>query len=201
MVVRQAILFATGLGVGAVVAAASRLPKPLFAILAAVLFVVVGLAFENPAIATLVAIFVSVVLACAIVDARRRIIPNNLVYPSLLLLGTGIVVLAVADEGVSPMGAAAGLLAYGGGMFVVAIVSPRAMGMGDVKLAALIGLVLGALGTRYLTVGALTGLLAGGIGGALALVRGGSAHQTIPFGPYLAGGAILSALAAPHIAA
>ena len=79
----------------------------------------------------------------ALIDLRHRIIPNRLTYPALVLFAV-VVVLALGDRRRrgSRASAAIGLLLYGGILFVVAVVS-RGMGMGDVKLAALIGLVLG----------------------------------------------------------
>jgi leader peptidase (prepilin peptidase)/N-methyltransferase len=73
------------------------------------------------------------------------------------------------------------------------------MGMGDVKLAALIGLVLGALGWRYVGVAAMLGVLAGGLGAVVALARGARRKDTMPFGPYMAAAAVLAALFAPHL--
>jgi leader peptidase (prepilin peptidase)/N-methyltransferase len=98
------------------------------------------------------------------------------------------------------VGAVIGFLAYGGALLLVAIVSPGGMGMGDVKLAALIGLVLGALGLRYVAVAAGIGILAGGLGAVVVLVfTRASRKQAIPFGPYLAAGAVVSAFLAPPI--
>jgi leader peptidase (prepilin peptidase)/N-methyltransferase len=70
-----------------------------------------------------------------------------------------------------------------------------------VKLAALIGLVLGSLGLRYVAVAAGLGILAGGVGGivAMAVLRYGR-KQTIPFGPYLAAGGVGAALFGAPIA-
>jgi leader peptidase (prepilin peptidase)/N-methyltransferase len=75
------------------------------------------------------------------------------------------------------------------------------MGMGDVKLAGLIGLVLGSLGLRFVAVAAGLGFLAGGVGALIALVLPGCGRRSqIPFGPYLAAGAIVAALAAEPVA-
>ena len=71
--------------------------------------------------------------------------------------------------------------------------------MGDVKLAALIGLVLGSLGLRYVTVAAGVGILLGGVGAIVALIAGASRKQAIPFGPFLAAGALVAAFLAPQI--
>jgi leader peptidase (prepilin peptidase)/N-methyltransferase len=74
------------------------------------------------------------------------------------------------------------------------------MGMGDVKLAALIGLVLGALGLEYVAVAAGLGILLGGVGAIVALLRGAGRKQALPFGPFLAAGAVLATFAGPQIA-
>ena len=66
--------------------------------------------------------------------------------------------------------------------------------MGDVKLAALIGSVLGALGLRYVAVAAGVAIVLGGIGGVVALLAGRGRKGAIPFGPYLAAGAAVAAL-------
>ena len=86
----------------------------------------------------------------------------------------------------------AGFLLYGGALFCVALIS-RGMGMGDVKLAALIGLVLGSLGLRYVGVAAGSAIVLGGIAGVVALVLGKGRKAAIPFGPSLAAGAVVSA--------
>ena len=70
--------------------------------------------------------------------------------------------------------------------------------MGDVKLAALIGLVLGSLGLSYVAVAAGAAILAGGLGAVAVLAMGGR-RRTIPFGPYLAVGAAVAAFAGPQL--
>jgi leader peptidase (prepilin peptidase)/N-methyltransferase len=140
-------------------------------------------------------------VAAALIDARNRIIPNRLTYPALGLFSVGVAVVWATGGDVDPLRAVLALLAYGGGLFVLALLSPGGMGMGDVKLAALVGLVLGALGWSHVGVAVLMAVLAGGVGALLALARGRGRKDAIPFGPYLAGGAVVSALAAPQVAA
>ena len=82
----------------------------------------------------------------------------------------------------------------------MALITPQGMGMGDVKLAGLIGLVLGALAWRSVVVGAVMGFLLGGLGAVVALLLGRRRKDTIPFGPYLAAGAVVAALFAVPIA-
>ena len=177
-------------------------PRYVFLELAtAALFAGAALRFHATYTAALLALFFAVMLAVAVIDAELRIVPNRIVYPSLIAFSGLVVVGAFVGDHLSLAGAALGLLAYGGGLLLVAIVSPGGMGMGDVKLAALIGLVLGALGLRYVAVAAAAAIFAGGVGAiALLIVTRASRKQAIPFGPYLAAGAVLAAFLAPRIA-
>ena len=86
-------------------------------------------------------------------------------------------------------------------MFLVALAVPGGMGMGDVKLAALIGLVLGSLGLSLVGVAAFLGIVGGGIAAlvAMAVLRWGRKRQ-MPFGPFLAAGGVLAALVGAQVA-
>jgi leader peptidase (prepilin peptidase) / N-methyltransferase len=177
-------------------------PRYLFLELAtAALFAGAALRFHATYTAALLALFFAVMLAVAVIDVEVRIVPNRIVYPSLVVFGALVAVGALVGDRLDLAGAGLGLLAYGGGLLLVAIISPGGMGMGDVKLAGLIGLVLGALGLRYVAVAAAAAILAGGLGAiALIVVTRASRKQAIPFGPYLAGGAVVAAFLAPRIA-
>jgi leader peptidase (prepilin peptidase) / N-methyltransferase len=120
-------------------------------------------------------------------------------YPSLILFPVLIVLAWLIDGAVDPARAGIGLALYGGILFVVAVIS-RGMGMGDVKLAALIGVVLGALGLRFVGVAAGAAIVLGGLGGLIALAMGRGRKSAIPFGPYLAVGAIVAGLWGGEIA-
>ncbi len=104
------------------------------------------------------------------------------------------------DGGTDPVRALIGALLYGGGLLIVALVS-RGMGMGDVKLALVIGVVLGALGLRFVGVAAAFAILFGGIGGIVALIVGRNRKAMIPFGPYMAAGAVVAVFWGERIAA
>lgn len=177
-------------------ASAPRATYVALSLATAASFFVSALGFRRTTIAVVVGAFSGVMLLCGLVDVRHRIVPNRVVYPSLLAFGAAIALLGLAHQGVSLSTAALGCLAYGGALLGVALLAPSAMGMGDVKLAALIGLVLGGLGWRYVAVAAVAGTLSGGVAAAVVLATGGRPGQTMPFGPYLAAGAILSALLA-----
>jgi len=172
---------------------------PLVEALTGALFVGAAVVFHRLAVAIVVAPFLGLMVAVAFIDARHRVIPNRITYPSLILFAAALLGVALAVGGVSLATAGLGLLAFAGVLFVIAFLVPTGLGMGDVKLAALIGLVLGALGWRYVGVAAMLGVLAGGLGAVVALARGAARKDTMPFGPYMAAGAILAALFAPQL--
>ena len=173
---------------------------PLLELATAALVVLAAIRYRDPWQAVLVAGLLALMPGIALIDLRHRIIPNRLTYPALLLFLAIAVLAWLIGDAVDPARALIGLLLYGGILFLVAIVS-RGMGMGDVKLAALIGLVLGSLGLRYVGVAAAGAIVLGGIGGLLALAMGQSRKSAIPFGPYLAAGAVVAGLWGEPIAA
>jgi leader peptidase (prepilin peptidase) / N-methyltransferase len=173
---------------------------PLIELATAALFVAAALRFRGIYVSAIMGPFLGVLLAVALIDAEHRIVPNAVVYPSLILFSAAVLVGAVLGRGLSLSGAGLGLLLFGIGTLAVALVRPGGLGMGDVKLAALMGLVLGSLGLRFVAVAAGLGILLGGIGGLAALAAGHSRKSTIPFGPYLAAGAIAAAFVGGAIA-
>jgi len=173
---------------------------PATEVATAALFAGAAAVFDHLLTASMVALFLGLLVAVSVIDARFKIIPNRIVYPAYPVFAAVVVAGALAGIGLSAATAGIGLAAYGGGLLVVALIAPKGMGMGDVKLAGLIGLVLGSLGMSYVAVAAGAAILAGGLGSmaVLALGKGGRRTQ-IPFGPYLALGAALAALWAPQI--
>ena len=166
---------------------------PILELATAALVVLAAIRYPNPWQAVLVSGLLALMPGIALIDLRHRIIPNRLTYPALLLFAL-ITLLAWLVGGAADLaGAGLGLLLYGGILFVVAAVS-RGMGMGDVKLAAVIGLVLGALGLRSVGVAAGAAIVLGGLGGLVALAMGKGRKSAIPFGPYLAAGAVVAGL-------
>jgi leader peptidase (prepilin peptidase)/N-methyltransferase len=165
------------------------------------LFAAVAARFANVFTVVVLAAFLAVMLAVALIDAEYRIVPNRIVYPSLLAFPIVLAGGLLSGQDVSLLRAAIGFVAYGGALLVVAVLSPGGMGMGDVKLAALIGLVLGAFGLSYVAVAAAAAILAGGLGAlGLLVFAHASRKRAIPFGPYLAAGAVVAAFLAPQVA-
>jgi len=173
---------------------------PLLELATAGVVVLAAIRHLDPWRAALVAGLLALMPAAALIDLRHRIIPNRLTYPALLLFPVVLGLAWISGAAVDPVRGLFGLLLYGGVLFLVAVVS-RGMGMGDVKLAALIGLVLGSLGLRYVGVAAGAAIVLGGVGGLVALAMGRSRKSAIPFGPYLATGAIVAGLWGGPIAA
>jgi leader peptidase (prepilin peptidase)/N-methyltransferase len=150
----------------------------------AVLAVVAFARFGLTAHAVLVALVAGVLVLLALVDVEERRIPNRIVLPATLATLAAQVAMS---PGRSAEWVAAGL---GAALFLLLplLVSPNAVGMGDVKLALLLGAALGWSVAPAL----LIGLLAASVAGlALIALHGWSARKaTIPLGPFLAIGGL-----------
>jgi leader peptidase (prepilin peptidase) / N-methyltransferase len=134
--------------------------------------------------------FVLLLVPVTVIDIDFRVIPNK-----LMLVGTvaALAILALTRPGDIPEHLIAAVAA-GGFLLVAAIAYPAGMGMGDVKLAFVMGLFLG----REIGVALLAGLLAGSIVGMAIMARKGVAagrKTAIPFGPFLAFGGLVGLLA------
>jgi leader peptidase (prepilin peptidase)/N-methyltransferase len=160
--------------------------------LATGLLVAAGAArFDDLAIILIVCPLLAMLPGIALIDLRHKIIPNRLMYPSLIGFPVAIVIATLLGAPFDLVGMVVGFLAYGGGLLLVALVS-GGMGMGDVKLAAVIGLVLGALGLEYVAVAAAAAIVIGGVAGVAALAMGRGRKSAIPFGPAIAAGAVVA---------
>jgi leader peptidase (prepilin peptidase) / N-methyltransferase len=173
---------------------------PLVELSTAGLFTLAAIAFENVWIFVAAVAFLAVLLALSLIDLERKILPNRIVYPSLIAFPAYLLVARAAGAPVGLVDAVIGFLAYGGMMLFVAILSPAGMGMGDVKLAALIGLVIGAIDLPSVAVAGGLAILLGGIGAVAALAAGKGRKSAVPFGPFLAAGAALALFWGPAIA-
>jgi leader peptidase (prepilin peptidase)/N-methyltransferase len=167
---------------------------PLTELAVGLLFAVTVLVYRDDAAEAVIGlVFVAVLAIVTLTDLERRVIPNKVLIAGALLC------LAVAvptdPAGVSErLGAAA---AAGGIFFLVALAYPQGMGLGDVKLAATMGLFLG----RAVAPAILTALLAGSVVGLALIVRHGSGARkmAIPFGPFLALGGVVGLLAGDQL--
>ena len=157
-----------------------------------------GLGWAVPAY--LVLAFICVVLA--VIDATTGLLPNRITYPAFPLVGG---LLLGASLGLGDLGrlgrAVAAAAAVGGFFLLLALISPRGMGLGDVKLAPTLGLALGWLSWGSVAFGFLAAFLLGGLAGLGGmLVFGLSRKSLLPFGPWLVTGALLSVLVGGDVA-
>jgi leader peptidase (prepilin peptidase)/N-methyltransferase len=145
------------------------------------------LRFGLSADAALAACFCCVLVCLSAIDAKHRIVPNRIVVPA------GLAVL-VARTALHPsVEWAAAALGAAGFLLVAALVHPRGMGMGDVKLAFLLGAMLG----RDVAVGLMLGMIAALVPSVVLLARHGAAARkmAIPFVPFLALGSLVALFA------
>jgi leader peptidase (prepilin peptidase)/N-methyltransferase len=138
-------------------------------------------------------VFASTLVAVSVTDLERRIIPNKILAVSAVM---GLVLAAATDPGSLPERLAAGAAA-GGLLFAAALAYPRGMGMGDVQLAALMGLYLGSSVAPAI----LIALAAGSLVGLGMMARYGAAarKRAVPFGPFLALGGVVALLVGPEL--
>ncbi len=135
------------------------------------------------------------------IDFRLRRLPTAIVYWTGAL---GAALLLVASAGTGDWGALVSAGIGGAACFAVFLAIfmavPRGIGFGDVRLVAVCGLMLGWLGLRVVPLGLLLGFVLASVP-ALALValRKANRKSQIPFGPYLAAGAIVGSLFGPAI--
>lgn len=171
----------------------TRIPAryPVLELATAVLVVAGAAAYDRVWVAIMIAVFLSLMPVIAWIDIERRIIPNRITYPAFVGFAIFVVIARLAGGGTDPVRGLIGALLYGGVLFVVAVIS-RGMGMGDVKLALVIGVVLGSIGLAWVGVAAAAAVLFGGVGGIVALMIGRDRKSMIPFGPYMAAGAIVA---------
>jgi leader peptidase (prepilin peptidase)/N-methyltransferase len=160
---------------------------PAVELTTAALYVAVALGRDGALEIALGLLLVTVLVPIALIDLDRRIIPNAITLPAAV---AAVVAAAVIDVHFVPEQLIAGLAA-GGFFLLAALLHPRGMGMGDVKLAGVLGLYLG----RAVAPAIFVALIAGVLVGVLVVARKGAAEgrrTAVPFGPFLALGGIVA---------
>lgn len=165
---------------------------PMVEALTAALAVAVVLVKHSPRDLTLGLVLVAVLVPISLIDFDRRVIPNKITLPAAIVaLAVGLVLApSRVPEQLIAGAAAAGFL------LVFALAYPKGMGIGDVKLAGVLGLFLG----RSVAVALLVGVLAAAIVGAAIMAQLGvkqGRKTAVPFGPFLALGGVVGLLAGP----
>jgi leader peptidase (prepilin peptidase)/N-methyltransferase len=164
---------------------------PLVELLTALLVGASVLAFGFSAEAAVASFFCAALVAVSVVDLERRIIPNRIVLPAAAVVLAAQTLLFPSPEwALAALGAALFL-------FLAALAYPAGMGMGDVKLALLLGAMLG----RTVPAAMMIAMPAALVPAIVLLIRHGSAARKmgIPFGPFLAFGGIVGLFAGDWI--
>jgi leader peptidase (prepilin peptidase)/N-methyltransferase len=131
--------------------------------------------------------FTSIAIALAAIDLDCHRLPNAIVLPSYPVLALLLVGAALWQRDYAALlRAVIGSAALFAGYFALALAYPKGMGFGDVKLAGLIGGMLGWVSYSALLVGAFTAFILGGVAGiAVIASRRGTGKTPLPFGPFM----------------
>jgi leader peptidase (prepilin peptidase)/N-methyltransferase len=145
------------------------------------------LAFGLTFYAAIAAFFCCVLVAISAIDIEHRIVPNRIVLPSTLIV---LVAQTVRDPSIEWVLCAFGAALF---LFVAAVIYPAGMGMGDVKLALLMGAMLGKL----VSVALILGMVCAVAPSVYLLARHGRSARKmgIPFAPLLALGSVIALFA------
>ncbi len=134
-------------------------------------------------------VFIAVLLVITFIDIDHKIIPNVISIPGIPI---GLIA-SLALPGVTFKESALGLLAGGGSLFIVAwvyhlLTRKEGMGGGDIKLLAMIGTIVGWKGVLFtIFVSSAVGTV---VGLTVMLAKGKNMKFAVPFGPFLAIGAV-----------
>ena len=132
-----------------------------------------------------------VLVAVSVVDLEERRVPNRIVLPAT---ACALIARTALDPSLEWV---AGMLIAGGTLFVLALIYPAGMGMGDVKLAGFLGAWLGWNGVLALLLGSFVAFVPAV---AILLIRGRAGRKVaLPFAPFLAAGGVIAVLAGHDI--
>lgn len=151
-----------------------------------------GLSWILPALLA----FAAASTVLTLVDLAEKRLPNAVIFPVLAVVAVLLVPPTwISGEWIALLWALIGAAAMFAVYFLLALISPSSMGMGDVKLALVIGLLLGWFGLNAWLVGLLAAFVVGGLIAIVALLlRRVTLRGSIPFGPSMLVGALVSVL-------
>lgn len=147
---------------------------------------------------------VPVAVALSFIDWHTRLLPRLVVLPATLATVVAMVAVGLATgERDALVRALVAMVAVRSFFWLLWFVRSAGMGFGDVRLAALVGLVLGWVGWGTVAIGVWVGFVAFAVPGVLlAVVRRDRAllRQAFPFGPFMAAGALVGLVWGPAVA-
>ncbi len=158
---------------------------PVVELLTGLLFLLIYLKFGLSIKTAIYLILISLLIVCSIIDLKYKIIPNKITYSGIIL---GLILSLFFDH-LTFISSLIGGLIPAGLLFLIALVYKKGMGIGDVKLVAMIGVFTG-----YKIV--LAGIFIGSIVGLLfvlpLLIAGKMSRKSrIPFGPFISIGSLI----------
>ena len=156
-----------------------------------------GQSWELPAFLALAAGLV----ALSMIDLDHFLLPNRVLYPTGFLVGALLLLPAAFDgEWSAYLRAALGGIAAFAVFFLIHVISPRGMGFGDVRLSFVLGVALGWLSWGHIFLGLFIGFLLGAVVGMfLIATRLRTRKQPVPFGPFMAAGALIAVFAGAQL--
>ncbi len=169
---------------------------PIVEGLMGLLFAAIGLRFGISWTGVAQAILAAGLVVLAFIDLDHMLLPRKIVYVTLTLVAVALVAGAASGSQWHRLAVAAicGIVPWFL-FFAINFIQPKALGFGDVRLALLIGFGLGWLGAAYAFLGFILASVLGAIVGVAMIAMGKAGRRTpIPFGTFLAAGAVLSAL-------
>lgn len=151
-----------------------------------------GFSAELPAV--LAFIFGGVLLAA--IDWKAHRLPTTVVYATLAAVGLGLVFASIVERDWVPLATAlVGAVAFANVFFLIWLITTKyaglsVIGLGDVRLAAVLGLMLGWFGLPYVVYGAVAGHLLAALVAAVTCLRTRQVQMTYSFGPPLIAGTL-----------
>lgn len=138
-------------------------------------------------------LLVSLLIICSFIDLRYKIIPNKITYPGII---SGLI-LSLFFNHITLTDSILGVLIPGGALLLIALMFKGGMGIGDVKLVALVGSFTGWQLTLFAI---FTGAIIGTIISIILIIAGVNERTSkIPFGPYISLGVVISILSGYQI--
>lgn len=165
---------------------------PAIELLTGLLFAVAALQFGASLRLVWALALIATLISLGVTDLEHRLLPNAIVGPAAL---AGLALSVLSDPSgwwTYPVSA----VVVGGGLFALALAYTGGMGMGDVKMGAMLGAFLGPYAALAVFLGALFGTL---VGGALMLAGRVGRRSALPFGTFMALGGLVALFAGPAL--
>jgi leader peptidase (prepilin peptidase)/N-methyltransferase len=140
-------------------------------------------------------------IALALIDLDTHTLPNGIVLPAYVVVPVLLTAAsAISGDWGALLRAAVGLVVLGGVYLTLALAVPGGMGLGDVKLAGLLGFALAYLGWGPLAVGSFGAFVLGGTFAIALMIVGRAGRRSgIPFGPWMLAGAWVGIAVGPPV--